>query len=235
MVAVVGGGGKTSLVFGLIECAVRRGLSAGATTTTRFTRPPGGAMPELVITSAEGFDACAREKLATGGSFTFASGIGTRDRMEGFATELLDGLAGVAGLWAIEADGSAHRPFKSPGEHEPVIPSRSTDVVVCVGLDVLGHPLGEQWVHRPGIVSALSGTPEGAPVVADTILDTLLHEDGGRKNVPPQARLHALLNHPRTPEHQRLAEHIAARLVYGGYASAVTATAHEGAIHSVVR
>ncbi len=236
IVAAVGGGGKTSLVFGLADDAVSRGIAVAVTTTARFTRPRGTAMPRCVMTTTGEFAAAFARELRPGEACTFVSAELDPGRFAGFSAECIDALPRGPHVLAIEADGSAHRPFKAPAAHEPVIPASTTDVVVCVGLSVLGHPLSDVWVHRPGLVSDLANVATGAPVTAEVIVDTLLHSEGGRKGVPAGARLHALLNRPLTEEHQALGAHIAARLVYGGYTSAVIATAHEpGAIHGVVR
>jgi len=236
IVAAVGGGGKTSLVFALANEAAARGLAAAVTTTVRFTRPRGIPMPPCIQATAEGLGIAFERELREGETRVFISAEVEAGRMAGFPAEVVARLPRGRHVLAIEADGSAQRPFKAPAAHEPAIPESATDVVVCVGLSVLGHPLSDHWVHRPGLVSDLTKVATGAPVTADVIVDTLLHAEGGRKGVPPGARLHALLNRPLTAEHRAIANHIAARLVYGGYNSAVVATAHEaGAIYGVVR
>ena len=236
LVAAVGGGGKTSLVFALAGETAARGHSAIITTTTKMTRP--ATAPATTIVESD--DACAPARIRTAmkpGTIVLAcAGRGERSRYLGFAPETVDDFGGLgAGLVSVEGDGSAHRPFKAPGDHEPVIPASATDVVVCVGLEVLGKLLDEAAVHRPERVTALSGAPRGARITADVIVDVLLHAEGGRKGVPPTARLHALLNGPETAEHQRLGEHLAARVVYGGFDTAIVATAHRSEVHAVVR
>ncbi len=236
IVAAVGGGGKTSLVYSLANEAAGRGLAAAVTTTVRFTRPRGIAMPPCTETTADGLGAAFAREMRPGEAHTFISAEVEAGRMAGFPADVVGELPRGEYVLAIEADGSAHRPFKAPAAHEPAIPATATDVVVCVGLSVLGHPLSDNWVHRPGLVSDLTKVATGAPVTADVIVETLLHAEGGRKCVPAGARVHALLNRPLTPDHHAIANHIAARLVYGGYNRAVIATAHEsGAIHGVVR
>ncbi|MBA4179045.1 MAG: putative selenium-dependent hydroxylase accessory protein YqeC [Anaerolinea sp.] len=237
IVAAVGGGGKTSLVYALGYEAAARGFSAIITSTTRFTRPAGIPMPPIIESTDAALAGDVARALAPGTVHVASAGEATRGRLAGFAPESIDALAALApGLIAVEADGSGRRPFKAPADHEPAIPRSATDVVVCVGLEVLGHALEADRVHRPEIVARLAGSFPGAIVTAATIVRVLLHEAGGRKNVPPGARLHALLNGPRTEEHEKLGAHIAERLVYGGYHRAVVATAHRpGDIRAVVR
>ncbi len=237
IVAAVGGGGKTSLVYALANEAAARHLSAIVTTTVKFTHPPGMEMPEVIETTDTRAADDVGVRLRPGHVVVASTGEGARNRLLGFLPDTIASLAALRpGLIAVEADGSAHRPFKAPGQQEPVIPACATDVVVCVGLGVLGRPLDQTWVHRPEIVAQLAVTAIGAPITANVIVRTLLHPDGGRKGVPQGARLHALLNHPPDAEHERLAVHIAERLVYGGYHRVVIATAHiPGAVRAVVK
>lgn len=88
----------------------------------------------------------------------------------------------------IEADGSRGRPFKAPSDHEPVIPSSVTLVVVVVGMDALGRPIVET-AHRPELVAVLAGRPITDPVGPDAIATVVAHPAGGRRNVPTGARL----------------------------------------------
>ena len=237
IVAAVGGGGKTSLVFGLASEGAARGLSAVVSTTTKFTRPPGAQLPPVVETT----DGSAAEDLARAivpGTVVVAiSGHGDHGRMHGFTTETFGQIAAlVPGIITIEADGSGHRPFKAPGTHEPVIPDCATDVVVCVGLSVLGHELSDTWVHRSELAAALADVPVSALVTPDVVVRVLLHPNGGRRAIPVGARLHALLNNPASTEQEQLAVHIGQRLVYGGYSRAVVASAHvAGDIRAILR
>ncbi len=229
IVAAVGGGGKTSLVYGLANDAVARGLSAIVGTTTKFTRPRGLAMPQLVETT----DARAVDDLgaaiAHGQAVAAVGGYGDRGRMLGLLPGTFDRLAALgAGLIAVEADGAAQRPFKAPAEHEPVIPGAATDVAVCVGLDVLGKPLDDRYVHRSALVARLAGAAPGDEVTPAMIIEVLIAPEGGRKNVPAGARLHLLLAGEPDTERDRLATYIARRAVFAGYCRGVIASARAG-------
>src|SRR5262249_48505787 len=93
-----------------------------------------------------------------------------------------------------EADGSRMRPFKAPAAHEPVIPAETTLVVPVVGADVFGKPLDADHVHRPEVVSALSGAAPGALVTPEIVTRVLTHAEGGLKGVPTDARVVVLIN-----------------------------------------
>jgi probable selenium-dependent hydroxylase accessory protein YqeC len=112
-----------------------------------------------------------------------------------------------------EADGSRMRPFKAPAEHEPVIPAETTLVVPLVGADVFGKPLDAEHVHRPELVSALSGAPLGTPITPEIVACVLAHPEGGRKNAPAGARVVAVINKVESLPDRKPARETAERLL----------------------
>lgn len=188
VVAVVGGGGKTSLVYALAREVAALGGRAIVTGTTRFTPPPHGwPMPPLV--EARPGEAASMVAQASGGPGVFVvAGVEPQPagRLAPLAPEEIAILAGIEGIDAVlaEADGSRARAFKAPGEHEPVIPGSATHVVAVVGASVLGQPLDEAHVHRPERVRAIvAGLPVAAVCDAALIARVLAHEAGGRKDL----------------------------------------------------
>ncbi len=188
MVAVVGGGGKTSLVYALAREVAALGGRALVTGTTRFTPAPHGwPMPPLIETRP-GEVASMVVRASRGPGVLVVTGIEPQPtgRLAPVAPEEIATLAGIAGVDAVlvEADGSRARAFKAPGDHEPVVPETATHVVVVVGASVLGHPLAEAHVHRPERVRAIvPGLPADAVCDAALIARVLAHEEGGRKHI----------------------------------------------------
>jgi molybdenum cofactor cytidylyltransferase len=86
------------------------------------------------------------------------------------------------------------RPFKAPADYEPVIPAATTLVIPVVGADVFGQPLDGEHVHRPELVGALGDAPIGTPITPAIVARVLAHPRGGRKGVPPGARVVVLIN-----------------------------------------
>jgi len=71
---------------------------------------------------------------------------------------------------------------------------RSWPTLVLVGADVFGQTLDAEHVHRPELVSALSGAALGTPITPEIVARVLAHPEGGRKGVPAGARVVALIN-----------------------------------------
>ncbi len=188
LVAIVGGGGKTSLLF-----ALARALGAGvvASTTTRIFQAQIRQSP--AVTYADDLSPLEGQLQQYG--MTLVVG-----RVEG---EKAFGLSPkeVAALWQrpfvhhvlVEADGSRMRPIKAPADHEPVIPPESTLVIPVVGIDALAQPISVV-AHRPERVCELTGLSPDDHLTPEAIAHLLTHPVGGLKNVPETARVIPLIN-----------------------------------------
>ena len=196
IIAVVGGGGKTTAMFRLAQEIADRGGLAITTTTTRIFGAQVALSPAHVMAAdatRERIDAAlARHRQVLVVGVTEES----TGKAEGVSLELFRQLRDwfPDACLLNEADGSRMRPFKAPAGHEPVIPAETTLVIPLVGADVLGAPLDAEHVHRPELVSALSGAALGAAVTPAVVARVLGHPDGGRKGTPPGARVAAIVN-----------------------------------------
>ena len=192
VVAVVGAGGKTTLVYRLAGEARACGLTVLVTTTThmgtlrRERHRARCSWSPTAIPLAALAEALAREGRATL--------LGRRvrpDKLEGIAPARVDALAALADLVLVEADGARGRSLKVPAPHEPVIPRSTTLVVVVCALDALGQPLDEEHVHRVELVRAATGVEPGEAVDEDCLATALRHPDGYPSRIPPRARARA--------------------------------------------
>ncbi len=225
--AIGGGGGKTTILFRLAAEAVAAGHTAVVGGTTRFTPPRTGVVPPLLVIGVgddpRGPVAAA---LRHAPALTLTTGKGDKGRWLPLSPEQADALASLPelGLLALEADGSRNRPFKAPGDGEPVIPASTTLVLSVVGLDVIGQPLDDGWVHRPERVAALAGLSPGEPITPEAVARVLLRAEGGRKGVPDGARWLPVLNKAE-PERLPAGERLAELLLAGGADAVVLVSA----------
>ena len=198
VVTLVGGGGKTTLMFCLAGELVAAGWHVVTTMTTHIFVGQMARAPARLVLHAEGtLLAQLPQALAEHGHVLLASGtIVEKDKVQGLAPDLVDRVAAQRSVDAviIEGDGARRLPFKAPAAHEPVIPKTATVVIPVVGLDVLGQPLVAQHVHRPHLVAELTAAALGDPVTPAMIATMLAHPNGGAKNVPLAARLIPFLN-----------------------------------------
>lgn len=224
VVALVGGGGKTSAMFRLAREIVDSGGRAITTTTTRIFAAQIALAPAHVSAADATRERVSALLAAHGHVLVIGPTNPGTGKADGVSLDLFRSLRRWFPDVCIlnEADGSRMRPFKAPAGHEPVIPAETTLVVVVVGADVLGKPLDGEHVHRPELVSALSGARPGTPITPEIVARVLAHPEGGRKGVPAGARVVALINKVESLPDRAPARETAERLL------------REPAIHSVV-
>ena len=213
VVAVVGAGGKTTLVYRLAAEARAAGLRVLVTTTTHM-----GTLPEAVtgpvLVEDEAADAAkVRDALAAQGRATLLGRRIRPDKLAGLTPERVDELRAVADLVLVEADGARGRSLKVPAAHEPVLPRTTSLVVVVAALDVLGEPLTEERVHRLELVQAASGRALGEAVDEDTVVACLGQAGGYPARLPAGARAAVFLNKVEDDLRLAAARRIARRLV----------------------
>lgn len=213
VVAVVGAGGKTTLVYRLAREARELGLSVLVTTTTHM-----GTLPEAVtgpvFVEADGDpEPALRAALGAEGRATLLGRRVRDDKLAGLAPERVDALAALADVVLVEADGARGRSLKVPAPHEPVVPRSTTHLVVVCGLDVLGEPLDEGRVHRVELVSAATGIGMGEVVDEDGVATALRHAAGYLARAPRRARITVFLNKAEDEGRLQAAGRLARRLV----------------------
>ncbi|MGI8551486.1 MAG: selenium cofactor biosynthesis protein YqeC [Dehalococcoidia bacterium] len=228
VVSIVGGGGKTTILYRLAAETVAAGGKAIVTGTTRFTPPEGMPLPHAVFaTSQAELLAGLRSALEQFSLVVVGTGWGNKGRILPVESAWLPEIAALPGVRAViaEADGSKGRPFKAPAAHEPVVAVATTLLVSVVGIDVLGKPLLPEFVHRAEIAAALTGRTVGSAVDAEVIARLLLDARGGRKGLPPAARWLPVINKVEIPQQLAKARQIAHRLLAGGAQRVIVARA----------
>ena len=257
VVTLVGAGGKTSALFRLADEAVASGRRVVTTTTTRLfasqaEQAPGRLVVESNGSAAVDWDALEAE-LARHGHCLLVTSL-TGPKCEGLPPTVVDGLAARAhdlgiSLIAVEGDGSRRRPVKAPAPHEPVIPDCTTHLVPVAGLDALGLPLSEPYVHRPERMRALLQEADASTRLTARMMGRLVVEPyvrgererqwpvasgqwpvaGGQWSVRASggARLIALLNKAENAPRLAAARLIAQRLSQQGQTTLIGAVGQE--------
>ena len=166
--AVIGGGGKTTLLRTLGEELAEAGYRVLLCTTTKIL--PFDGLPLLPApTEASLAEALDTRRLASAGTPVpgtgklAAPGIPMRK------------LAGLADYVLAEADGAAGRPLKAHASHEPVIPPEARQLLYAVGASGFGRPVREA-VHRPEIFGLLTGLEPEDPVTPEAVAEALQKE-----------------------------------------------------------
>ncbi len=202
VISLVGGGGKTALMFALGQELSSRLKGVILTTTTKIWEPR--ASPDFAlflsgqiweikkwVTKSLEAHPCllvVAERLESG-------------KLQGIPTpwvEEIHSLPGVS-IIIVEADGAAGRSFKAPREGEPVLPPNTTLLVPVVGIDVLGCPLDEEHVFRSEIAARVLNMSRGSAVTNEMVAGLLPEIIKGR---PEGARVIPFINKIDLPRGQ---------------------------------
>jgi probable selenium-dependent hydroxylase accessory protein YqeC len=184
LVAIVGAGGKSTVLFTLASELAADNHRVVLTTTTKMAQDQ---VTEPACWSANPDD--VERTLGPGVPLFVASGT-VPGKVTGPSPEEVDRVfeETTVDYVAVEADGARSMSIKAPADHEPAIPSRSTLVVIVVGIDAVGRPVRDV-AHRPERIEAITGLPADAVVTVADAAGILLHPEGGFKHIPDTARV----------------------------------------------
>jgi probable selenium-dependent hydroxylase accessory protein YqeC len=192
LVSFVGGGGKTT---GLFALGAQLFGAVVLTTTTKMARERTDGHHLLINpTDVELTDALRSHRRVL--AWRSAGG----HKAIGVAAEVCDRWFDLADHVIVEADGSRQRPFTAPNPFEPVVPSRTTLLVACVGAGAFGRVIADRC-HRPVRVAALAGCSPGQRLTPERLAAVLSSDGGGRKSCPEGARYAVMLNQVRPSDH----------------------------------
>lgn len=173
-ICLVGGGGKTTVMYELAAAWADCGRKVLVLTSTHILQPADGSFAA---------DAAAVHNLWQQRRYAV---IGTPELSTGKLTappqSVYEALKLQADVILCEADGSRHHPCKVPAEHEPVLLPDSDIVLAVAGMDALCRPLA-QACQRPQPAAALLGCSAEKILDAQMLTVLLLSEQGARKNV----------------------------------------------------
>lgn len=140
-VAVIGSGGKSTLLRTLAREAGERGARVVLATTTHFLAFEGIAL----VTSGDMGDVV--RALDEAGTVCVGTPTGDALGRLGAPAFSMGKLARVADLVVVEADGSKRLPLKAHAGHEPVVPAEAALTVAVMGANGFGGRVGNV-VHR---------------------------------------------------------------------------------------
>jgi probable selenium-dependent hydroxylase accessory protein YqeC len=194
VISLVGGGGKTTLLFALGRELSSRRKGVILTTTTKIWEPVPSADFALFLSGQiSEIKTWIAQSLETYPCLLIAAGRLASGKLQGIAPSWAEEIISLPAVSAIlvEADGAAGRSLKAPREGEPVLPPNTTLLVPVVGIDVLGRLLEEENVFRSEIAARILKKPKGSPVTCEMIAALLRELIKGK---PSTARVIPFLN-----------------------------------------
>lgn len=176
--ALIGGGGKTTLMMRLAR-ELSEKHTVLVTTTTHIWLP-------------EHFTLLSPDQSELAAAFLqrnlVVAGEPTADGKLSMPQRLGNHWRGLAEYVLVEADGSRGLPLKAPAEHEPVLPPDTDLVIAVAGMSCAGQSI-RLSAHRPERYAALCGMPEDASVTPQAVALVLENDSGQRKGIATAFRI----------------------------------------------
>lgn len=211
LVSFVGAGGKTSSMYTLAQELKAVGKKVLVTTTTAIFYPQRSQYDAIIVSEESELDIVSFE--AAEGITVLGRTRTQENKLLGMSPELIDALYRneIFDHILVEGDGSKGRPVKAPAAHEPVIPAAVTRVIGLIGLDCLGKPVREEYVHRPEIFRSFPGCSKGS-IDVPMLAELILNENGLFRGAPAGSSKYLILNKSELEGASGRAERLAAIL-----------------------
>lgn len=171
-IAVVGGGGKTTLIQALAEEFAKYVPQVIVTPTTKIFPPDYG---ELLTEESI-------EKLRSMNGIITVGLPWKYGKLTGVSKPFLEQIFEEFPIVLMEADGAKGYPSKAPREGEPVIVEETTLVIAVQGIDACEKPL-EEGCFRIEQVCEILGKSKCELLSPEDMAKLYLSEKGFRKNV----------------------------------------------------
>ena len=161
VVSLVGGGGKTTLLYAFARHCAAKGWRVLVSTTTHIRQP------------GENYaaDEAALAALWAAGQYAVAGVPAEQGKLTALPPEQLTRWMAQADMVLLEADGAKRMPCKVPAAHEPVLLPESDIVLAVAGLSALGRPLREVCFRLEQACALLGAAPETTLFVGDSNVD----------------------------------------------------------------
>ncbi|MBR5967008.1 MAG: putative selenium-dependent hydroxylase accessory protein YqeC [Lachnospiraceae bacterium] len=183
--AIIGSGGKTSLMMRLAEELCGHGRTV-ICTTTHIMRPEGIPTVETEEELKAEFERQERAAAAEHGRqdergrrpVPVCIGTPAEDaRKLTVPSVSFERLTELAEDVIVEADGARRMPLKCHAAHEPVIPENTDRVIWVTGLSGIGKKVSEA-VHRPDLFKEYTGLGPDDTVTAEAVAKATAAEAG---------------------------------------------------------
>lgn len=146
-VALIGGGGKTSLLRRLGKELAPDYPKMILTSLTQSFPLPG--FPSIPLHSFQTDDLAG---LFTGPYPPYITGLPTGNgKYSGISEKDLSAMMKYSPLCVFECDGARNLPLKAHNDQDPRVPAFATHVIVVIGADVVNTRLSDGYVHRPAL------------------------------------------------------------------------------------
>lgn len=194
LISIVGGGGKTTVMFHLAKELKALGKKVLISTTTAIWFPSPKNWDHLYLLKDR--NKIDISKIAGSSITIIGNKVSQEGKLLGVNKKIIDEIfeENIFDFIIIEADGSKRKPIKAPAEHEPVIPDKTSILVGVIGLDSLGKNINDENVHRSEIFAKVTESNLEDSIDENTIHKLISNNNGLFKEAPCNSDRYLLLN-----------------------------------------
>ena len=187
--AIVGAGGKTTLLLALAEDLRDNKVVISTTTKIHYDEAKQVLKPIITLGQPD-WKETLKKCLGRENQAILVKQIVESGKVSGISPSLADEIFRDQKIdyLLLEADGAAGLPLKAPAEKEPVIPSSVTTVVAMMGLDAINQPFNLERVFRPKEFQLITGLNIGEKLIPTKIFQLFIDPKGLFKGAPPSAK-----------------------------------------------
>lgn len=164
IIAVVGSGGKTTLIKNLARQYRSQGKTVFVTTSTHM-------YIEADTLLTDDGDTILQTLKERGYAM---AGIPEGSKIKALSRQTYEAVCAAADVVLVEADGSKGLPLKYPNPSEPVIPENADQILVVCGLNAIGQR-AKDVCHRPELVAQCLGI-DGECIITPAHVQKLVTE-----------------------------------------------------------
>ena len=216
VITLIGGGGKTSLMYYLLGGLKTAGYRAIAATTTKLSNQQLEGNRFALLDSVKAANEVVQQAKELQEHVTLVAGEDqVHGKMLGIPAEWIDQLATrwPEIVFVVEADGSAGKSLKGHLEYEPVIPSSSSLVIPVIGIDCVGKKLNAQSVHRPERICELTKMNPSSIITSEMITELLFHSQGYLHHCAPHHVVVPFINKVESIIQKQQADELAQKIL----------------------
>ena len=194
LVCFVGAGGKTTTMFALAQALKSLHKRILVTTTTNIFYPEKHECDAVIVNDEQ--QPGMFHAVSDGTVTVLGSDIVNGGKLAGVSKGFIDKLhkEKLFDCILVECDGSKRRPIKAPAHYEPVVPASTTKTIGVIGLDAVGKPIAEEYVHRPELFCETVNRCMGDMIDTEAVVNLIVSPQGLFKGVPEGCTKHVLLN-----------------------------------------
>lgn len=223
VISIIGGGGKTSLMWQLGYILSRKGKKVVLGTTTKIGVPAKGEGDYFLITEEpQAMQNFVRDTMQAGDLTIIAPRL-WKGKIDSLNEEQIEAIGEVADYVILEADGSNRLPIKAPASHEPVIYAKSDVIIGVFGAEVIDKPADETICHRLAEFLSVTELNKGGIIDEIALAKLVNSKQGMQKGVPDGTKFVLCINKADQVDKNRLDE-VANYLIDSGVEKILTTT-----------